>query len=165
MGVLHLKILAALQTKFSGGEQMKKTTRTLKESFSAYLLHAVENTIRTYCKKENRILSREVLAEKVLSETRTVTQQPFDSTDILECEYIGIVETEKFLQQITDSHLIKAICSLSPIGKEVMCLRILYEKSFEQIGEIEGITSKKAENTYYNSIYSKNFKISGLYIF
>ena len=85
---------------------MKKTTRTLKESFSAYLLHAVENTIRTYCKKENRILSREVLAEKVLSETRTVTQLPFDSTDILECEYIGIVETEKFLQQITDSHLI-----------------------------------------------------------
>ena len=135
---------------------MKKTTRTLKESFSAYLLHAVENTIRTYCKKENRILSREVLAEKVLSETRTVTQLPFDSTDILECEYIGIVETEKLLQQIsdliTDSHLIKAICSLSPIGKEVMCLRILYEKSFEQIGEIEGITSKKAENTYYNSI-------------
>lgn len=131
---------------------MKKTTRTLKESFSAYLLHAVENTIRTYCKKENRILSREVLAEKVLSDTRTVTQLPFDSTDILECEYIGIVETEKFLQQITDSHLIKAICSLSPIGKEVMCLRILYEKSFEQIGEIEGITSKKAENTYYNSI-------------
>ena len=46
---------------------MKKTTRTLKESFSAYLLHAVENTIRTYCKKENIILSREVLAEKVLS--------------------------------------------------------------------------------------------------
>ena len=31
---------------------MKKTTRTLKESFSAYLLHAVENTIRTYCKKK-----------------------------------------------------------------------------------------------------------------
>ena len=87
-----------------------------------------------------------------MSEARTVTQLPFDSTDILECEYIGIVETEKFLQQITDSHLIKAICSLSPIGKEVMCLRILYEKSFEQIGEIEGITSKKAENTYYNSI-------------
>ena len=131
---------------------MKKHARTLKENFSAYLLHAVENTIRTYCKKEDRILSREVLEEKTLYETREGIQVPFDSTDILECEYLGIVETEKLLQQITDSHLIKAIRSLSPIGKEVMCLRILYEKSFEEIGEIEGITSKKAENTYYNSI-------------
>lgn len=131
---------------------MKKNKRTLKECFSAYLLHAVENTIRTYCKKEKRILNREVLAEKIPYETREGMQDPFDSTDILECEYLGIVETEKLLQQIADSHLIKAIRSLSPIGKEVMCLRILYEKSFEEIGEIEGITSKKAENTYYNSI-------------
>ena len=43
---------------------MKKGTKTVQENFSNYLLHAVENTIRTYCKREYLILEKEVLSEK-----------------------------------------------------------------------------------------------------
>lgn len=35
---------------------------------------------------------------------------------------------------------------------KVLCLRILYEKTFDEIGMVIGISGKKAENTYYNII-------------
>ena len=131
---------------------MRKGKKTVQENFSNYLLHAVENTIRTYCKREYLILEKEVLSEKELVESMGELQQPLDETEVMECEFKGIIEMEKLLHQIADNHLLKAVCSLSKMGREVMCLRILYEKSFEEIGEIEGITKKKAEDTYYNSI-------------
>lgn len=98
------------------------------------------------------ILENEVLSEKDLEESLEEPQQPLDETEVMGCEFKGIIEMEKLLHQITDNHLLKAFCSLSKMGREVMCLRILYEKSFKEIGEIEGITKKKAEDTYYNSI-------------
>ncbi|MBE5063979.1 sigma-70 family RNA polymerase sigma factor [Lachnospiraceae bacterium DSM 108991] len=131
---------------------MRKGKKTVQENFSNYLLHAVENTIRTYCKTKYLILENEVLSEKDLEESLEEPQQPLDETEVMGCEFKGIIEMEKLLHQITDNHLLKAFCSLSKMGREVMCLRILYEKSFKEIGEIEGITKKKAEDTYYNSI-------------
>lgn len=131
---------------------MRKGKKTVQENFSNYLLHAVENTIRTYCKTKYLILENEVLSEKDLGESLEEPQQPLDETEVTGCEFKGIIEMEKLLHQITDNHLLKAFCSLSKMGREVMCLRILYEKSFKEIGEIEGITKKKAEDTYYNSI-------------
>lgn len=131
---------------------MRKDRKTVQENFTNYLFHAVENTIRTYCKKESLILEKEVLSEKDWVESMEELQQPFEEIGVMEIEFKGIIEMEKLLHQITDNRLLKAFCSLSKMGREVMCLRILYEKSFEEIGKIEGITKKKAEDTYYNSI-------------
>ena len=71
---------------------MRKGKKTVQENFSNYLLHAVENTIRTYCKTKYLILENEVLSEKDLEESLEEPQHPLDETEVMGCEFKGIIE-------------------------------------------------------------------------
>ncbi len=64
----------------------------------------------------------------------------------------GVVESRMFLDQIEDRRLFQAITSLSDEQRNVLVLRIFYEKSFREIGWILGMAEKKSENTYYNAV-------------
>ena len=56
------------------------------------------------------------------------------------------------LDQISDYKLFQVLTALPVHHKNIILLRIFYEKSFTEIGNILGISSKKAENTYFNII-------------
>ena len=64
----------------------------------------------------------------------------------------GVVESRMFLDQIEDRRLFQAITALSDEQRNVLVLRIFYEKSFREIGWILGMAEKKSENTYYNAV-------------
>ena len=64
----------------------------------------------------------------------------------------GVVESRMFLDQIEDRRLFRAITALSDEQRNVLVLRIFYEKSFREIGWVLGMAEKKSENTYYNAV-------------
>ena len=64
----------------------------------------------------------------------------------------GVVESRMFLDQIEDRRLFQAITALSDEQRNVLVLRIFYEKPFREIGWILGMAEKKSENTYYNAV-------------
>ena len=83
----------------------------------------------------------------------------YDSDDILiQIEsatykiFNGVMEIRLLLEQIGDNRLIQALTMLSEQQKNIILLRIFYEKNFAEIGEILDIPDKKAENTYFNAI-------------
>ena len=64
---------------------------------------------------------------------------------------MGNIYPEKLFAQVTDNKLLQILKSFSALHMKVLCLRILYEKTFDEIGMDIGI-SGKGENTYDNVI-------------
>lgn len=62
------------------------------------------------------------------------------------------INVNSFLDQINDPVLYVSLCSLKELQQKVLMLRIVYVKSFDDIGGILNMTAKQAENSYYNAI-------------
>lgn len=120
-----------------------------KDKFSAYLSRAVKNTTITYMESKKKIRNHEIILKEELLESEDLFA---DGTEEKDCDYCGTIEVDKLFAQITDKMLMEVLNNLSILSREVLCLRILYQKSFEEIGMIKGISGKKAENTYFNAI-------------
>ena len=54
--------------------------------------------------------------------------------------------------KILDNEIAMDLCSLKELQQKVLMLRIVYVKSFDDIGGILNMTAKQAENSYYNAI-------------
>lgn len=134
-------------------EKMEYRNDELKNHFSAYVKQAVKNTKGHYLNKKWNIEHNETDYEEDL-------QVPGQGMEDLLCEmdalsgriFHGVVESRMLLDQIGDYRIYQAITSLAEEQKNILVLRIFYEKSFREIGCILGMAEKKAENTYYNAV-------------
>ena len=119
---------------------MDKQKRTTIDEFSAYLQSAVRNTTINYMNDKSKIKEHEITLEEDLEELEgSVT------------EWNEMMEAHNIFS-VTDNKLLHILKSFSALHIKVLCLRILYEKTFDEIGMAIGISGKKAENTYYNVI-------------
>lgn len=125
----------------------------LKNHFSAYVKQAVKNTKGHYLKKRYNVERNETGYEESLSVPGQGMEDLLKEMDVLSDKiFHGVVESRMLLDQIEDYQLFQAITSLTDEQKNVIVLRIFYEKSFREIGLILGMAEKKAENTYYNVV-------------
>lgn len=132
---------------------MNVEERELLSQFSAYVKASIKYTKSEYLKKRTKIRSSEV----TLFENEDIEAEGMD--DILQqaerlSENLGqeVLQIRLLLEQISNSKIYQAVSGLNKEQKEILLLRILYLKSFEEISSMLNIKQKKAENTYYNAI-------------
>ncbi len=130
---------------------MDKQKRTTIDEFSAYLQSAVRNTTINYMNDKSKIKEHEITLEEDLE---NVEGRGIEWNEMMEAHDIfsGKIDPEKLFAQVTDNKLLHILKSFSALHIKVLCLRILYKKTFDEIGMAIGISGKKAENTYYNVI-------------
>lgn len=134
-------------------EKMEYKKDELKNRFSAYVKQAVKNTKGHYLDRKYHIEQNETEYEGELVVPGWDIEELLQEMDVLsERIFHGVVESRMFLDQIEDRRLFQAITALSDEQRNVLVLRIFYEKSFREIGWILGMAEKKAENTYYNAV-------------
>lgn len=134
-------------------EKMEYKTDELKKRFSAYVKQAVKNTKGHYLDRKYHIEQNETEYEGELTVPGRDMEDLLQEIGVLsERIFHGVVESRMFLDQIEDRRLFQAITSLSDGQRNVLVLRIFYEKSFREIGWILGMAEKKSENTYYNAV-------------
>lgn len=132
---------------------MNVEERELLSQFSAYVKASIKYTKSEYLKKRTKIRSSEV----TLFENEDIESEGMD--DILQqAERLSanlgkeVLQIQLLLEQISNSKIYQAVSGLNKEQKEILLLRILYLKSFEEISSMLNIKQKKAENTYYNAI-------------
>jgi RNA polymerase sigma factor (sigma-70 family) len=141
------------QENFQEEKMERKNTDELKNHFSAYVKQAVKNTKGHYLDKKCSVERNETNYEEELAVPGQGMEDLLREMDLLSDKiFHGVVESRLLLDQIEDYQLFQAITSLAERQKEVIVLRIFYEKSFREIGLIVGMAEKKAENTYYNAV-------------
>lgn len=134
-------------------EKMEYKKDELKKRFSAYVKQAVKNTKGHYLDRKYHIEQNETEYQGELTVPGRDMEELLQEMDVLsERIFHGVVESRMFLDQIEDRRLFQAITALSDEQRNVLVLRIFYEKSFREIGWILGMAEKKSENTYYNVV-------------
>lgn len=134
-------------------EKMEYKTDELKNRFSAYVKQAVKNTKGHYLDRKYHIEQNETEYEGELAVPGRDMEDLLQEIGVLsERIFHGVVESRMLLDQIEDRRLFQAITALSDEQRNVLVLRIFYEKSFREIGWILGMAEKKSENTYYNAV-------------
>ena len=140
---------------------MEYKTDELKNRFSAYVKQAVKNTKWHYLSKKWNVEQNETAYEEELAIPGQDMEDLLKEMDALSGRlFHGVIESRVLLDQIGDYRIYQAITSLAEEQKNVLVLRIFYEKTFREIGWILGMAEKKAENTYYNAV-KKMRKILG----
>lgn len=131
---------------------MEYKTDELKTRFSAYVKRAVKNTKGHYLSKKWNVEQNETAYEEELAIPGQDMEELLKEMDALSGRlFHGVIESRVLLDQIEDYRIYQAITSLAEEQKNVLVLRIFYEKTFREIGWIQGMAEKKAENTYYNA--------------
>ncbi|MDO5540355.1 MAG: sigma factor-like helix-turn-helix DNA-binding protein [Eubacteriales bacterium] len=141
---------------------MDSKEKDLLSQFSAYVKVSIKHTRQQYLEKRARIRSHET------SYGEGDGVEDVEEMDIL-CQVAlmseslekGIMDIHLLIDQIDNSLLFRAVLGLSKRQKEVLLLRIVYTKRFKEIGAMLGISAKKAENTYFNSIRQIRKMIGG----
>lgn len=127
--------------------------KDLLSQFSAYAKVAVKHTRQEYLEKRNRIRDYEAPLfedeEYAGTDEEDILRQVDKMSESLEKEAI---EIQLLMEQIGNSVLFRAVSGLTRQQKEILILRIFYMKTFQEIGSMLGISARKAENTYFNTI-------------
>lgn len=142
---------------------MTKTEKELKKEFSAYVKTAIKNTQKQYLIKKGKILDNEIAMddEGIDEILQKQTEDLFDKMDLnVDMVLSDEINVNSFLDQINDPVLYVSLCSLKELQQKVLMLRIVYVKSFDDIGGILNMTAKQAENSYYNAIRKIRKQIS-----
>ena len=127
----------------------------LKKEFSAYVKTAIKNTQKQYLIKKGKILDNEIAMddEGIDEILQKQIEDLFDKMDLnVDMVLSDEINVNSFLDQINDPVLYVSLCSLKELQQKVLMLRIVYVKSFDDIGGILNMTAKQAENSYYNAI-------------
>ncbi|MCR2018307.1 sigma-70 family RNA polymerase sigma factor [Blautia pseudococcoides] len=132
---------------------MKNDVEDIVGYFSAYVKKSIKNTRWHYLNKKFKINSNEALCEDMAKMVENNLENTHRQIEILSEQLVkGILEIKLLLDEVEDYTIFTAISALPDKHKRIIVLRILYEKSFVEIGHIMGVSDKKAENTYYNII-------------
>ncbi len=140
---------------------MNREESNLLREFSAYVKVSIKHTRQEYLEKKTKIRSYEMPYEEEMpeeSEEKDILWQVAAMSESLEK---GVMDVRLLLDQIENSVLFQAVSALTRQQKEVLLLRVFYLKSFGEIGNLLGMTPKKAENTYYNAIKKVRKLIGG----
>lgn len=141
---------------------MNREESNLLREFSAYMKVSIKHTRQEYLEKKTKIRSHEMPYEEEEmqeeTEEKDILWQVAAMSESLEK---GVMDVWLLLDQIEDSVLFQAVSALARQQKEVLLLRVFYLKSFGEIGNLLGMTPKKAENTYYNAIKKVRKLIGG----
>ena len=127
---------------------MTKTEKELKKEFSAYVKTAIKNTQKQYLIKKGKILDNEIAMddEGIDEILQKQTEDLFDKMDLnVDMVLSDEINVNSFLDQINDPVLYVSLCSLKELQQKVLMLRIVYVKSFDDIGGILNMTAKQAE--------------------
>jgi len=128
---------------------MTKTEKELKKEFSAYVKTAIKNRQKQYLTKKGKIRDNEIaMDDEEIDEILQKQAMDLNADMVLGDE----INVNSFLDQINDPVLYVSVCSLKELQQKVLMLRIVYVKSFDDIGGILNMTAKQAENSYYNAI-------------
>ena len=128
---------------------MTKTEKELKKEFSAYVKTAIKNRQKQYLTKKGKIRDNEIaMDDEEIDEILQKQAMDLNADMVLGDE----INVNSFLDQINDPVLYVSLCSLKELQQKVLMLRIVYVKSFDDIGGILNMTAKQAENSYYNAI-------------
>lgn len=132
---------------------MNVEERDLLSQFSAYVKASIKYTKSEYLKKRTKIRSNEVTLfeneDMEVESTDDILKQVEQMSGNLGQE---VLQIQLLLNQISNSKIYQAVSGLNKEQKEILLLRILYLKSFEEISSMLNMQPKKAENTYYNAI-------------
>lgn len=132
---------------------MENNKDSVKGRFTSYFATSLVRAKGNYLWKQYEVMEKELpvetCEEKGDYELKDILLQIGATTDKI---FDGVVGMKRLLDQIADHELICALTMLSEQQKSIILLRIFYEKSFADIGEILNIPRKKAENTYFNAI-------------
>lgn len=132
---------------------MVKDTEGLQKHFSAYVKKAIQNNSYKYLSKRKKVTESETTYENYEDLPKLEIEDILQQIDkISECFVEGVSEIKLLLDQIEDYNLFSVVAEMPELYKNVISLRILYEKTFAEIGDILEIPEKMAENTYYNAI-------------
>ena len=138
-----------------------KIDKELKRKFGAYLKVAILNAKKEYLIGQTKIIKTETSLDEVDSIEDEAAER------MLENVYIDykIEDGEEFhardvLNSIEDPTLYSAIAALNTLRIEILVLRCIGEKSFREIGELNGISDLHAKDLYFNTI-AKLRKIIG----
>lgn len=132
---------------------MNRKEKDLLSQFSAYVKVAVKHTRQEYLEKRTRIRNHETSlleGEEYGAADETDILQQVDQ--MLDGQEKVDLDIRLLLEAIDNSVLFQAVAGLSREKKEILMLRIFYMKTFQEIGNMLGISAKKAENTYFNTI-------------
>ena len=134
---------------------MTKTEKELKKEFSAYVKTAIKNTQKQYLIKKGKIRDNEIAMddEGIDEILQKQTEDLFDKMDLnVDMVLSDEINVNSFLDQINDPVLYVSLCSLKELQQKVLMLRIVYVKSFDDIGGILNMTAKQAENSYQKDL-------------
>lgn len=137
------------------GKLSKVLVRLQSIKFSAYVKTAIKNTQKQYLIKKGKIRDNEIAMddEGIDEILQKQTEDLFDKMDLnVDMVLSDEINVNSFLDQINDPVLYVSLCSLKELQQKVLMLRIVYVKSFDDIGGILNMTAKQAENSYYNAI-------------
>jgi len=139
---------------------MNKYKYHLKNSFSSYVLKAVKNKRSSYLEKKYKIEANEFSDQFNLE--MKYTRNSFYKLDMdKELIFEGMSELKNLTNQIEDYKLFQIISGLTEKQKKIILLRVFYEQTFMEIGNNMGISSKKAENAYFNAIKKIRKQLGG----
>lgn len=114
---------------------MEYKTDELKNRFSAYVKQAVKNTKWHYLSKKWNVEQNETAYEEELAIPGQDMEDLLKEMDALSGRlFHGVIESRALLDQIGDYRIYQAITSLAEEQKNVLVLRIFYEKTFREIG-------------------------------
>lgn len=132
---------------------MNMKDKDLLNQFSAYVKVAIIHKRQTYMEQKIKIGKYEIPyleeEEKAAADESDILEQVENMSENLEKENL---EIKLLLNRIENFSLFQTINNLSRMQKEILLLRIFYMKSFSEIGQLLGISAKKTENTYFNTI-------------
>lgn len=125
----------------------------VRAAFTAYMAAAAKYTKGHYMAKKINIEDNEILLEEEKQAESIELEAVFRRMNNVSVRMRDEVQEMQFLlDQISDQRLFLAVMDLSEMQKKVILLRVLFEKSFPEIGRKLGITTRKAENVYYYAI-------------
>lgn len=120
--------------------------------FTAYLLRALENRVKSYLDRRNDLADREYI-DTGLIEERGIADFSVQYQFYKYEQYKDNFQKEKGIQMIlstlNEQRLIKALFSLKNREKEILLSRIFGEMTFTEIGELFDMKPRQAEMTYY----------------
>lgn len=145
---------------------MNRKDNDLLKRFSVYVKVAIKHKRQEYTNKKSKTGQHELplFEDEAMDyvEYTDILQQIESMPDILEQENLEIC---LLLNQIEDFSLFKAVNSLTRQQQEILLLKLFYLRGFDEIGKLLGISQKKVENTYYNSIKKIRKILGGKYGF
>ena len=110
---------------------------------------AIKKRQKQYLTKKGKIRDNEIaMDDEEIDEILQKQAMDLNADMVLGDE----INVNSFLDQINDPVLYVSVCSLKELQQKVLMLRIVYVKSFDDIGGILNMTAKQAENSYYNAI-------------